>query len=120
MNILEAIENNDNALVVALAELLDAFKRVDKGHGTDHPEIHPPGQWGPEVSATAGIRGWGNWVVPDDAEDDGDYDWEEPTQKTIEQSRAIVMKIASRHPDVTLELETSEKNWIIMHAKHRK
>lgn len=64
--------------------------------------------------ATAAIRDFGQWVVPADEEDDGDYDWCVPTDKTF----ADASRIIARHevPGVKITLNIGEKNWLYVNV----
>lgn len=61
--------------------------------------------------ADFGVRYFGHWVVPDDAEDDGDYDWKIPTDNTKEKIQKLVRYIMSEYP-VKVHWSVEEKYWI--------
>lgn len=51
-------------------------------------------------------RDLGNWQVPAGEEDDGDYDWEEPTPETY----AKIQQVKAQFPGLCIDW--SEKNYI--------
>lgn len=59
-----------------------------------------------------GIRDWGTWQVPADAEDDGDYDWEEPTPETEKAAKEILNKCKEKFPKREFKIHPGEKNWL--------
>ncbi len=59
------------------------------------------------------VRDFGDWVVPDDEEDDGDYDWKVPTAGTRAKLDKMIAKFQSKHPGVHVKwYNEGEKNWI--------
>jgi hypothetical protein len=60
----------------------------------------------------------GDWEVPADEEDDGDYDWKVPTAATKKRLDEIVEMISKRHPGVKLEWQNDgEKCWLSFYAQ---
>lgn len=58
------------------------------------------------------VRYLGNWEVPADEEDDGDYDWKVPTAATKKMLDEMVATYAGRFGvKITWENE-GEKNWL--------
>lgn len=58
------------------------------------------------------VRHWGTWQVPVDAEDDGDYDWEELTDESAAKLKQVINGVEAKYPNVRFDVQTSEKNWI--------
>jgi hypothetical protein len=69
----------------------------------------------------AGIRHWGHWQLPDDADpsDDEyqDYDWEELSHESGRALQEIVQDFNKRYPSMVFSWSTSEKNWIDLYVK---
>jgi hypothetical protein len=57
------------------------------------------------------VRYFGNWEVPEDAEDDGDYDWKIPTTDTRRRLDSLVAAFQKQIPGLTWQNE-GEKCWI--------
>lgn len=103
-------EGNDNA-IAAGNELLRLLKSHPKARFI---EINKP-----EVShgqVMCGVRDFGNWVVPDDVEDDGDYDWEIPTDETLQIVDRIKNTVEQEY-NVKITPSVEEKNWIDFYIK---
>lgn len=64
-----------------------------------------------------GIRDFGNWEVPEDEEDDGDYDWEVPTEGTIAKLKAYLETAKKHHPFIEYDFQIGEKSWIYVSIK---
>ena len=60
------------------------------------------------------FRHWGTWEVPADEEDDGDYDWEVPTDATGRAAEKIIADQRKKFPKFTIEFSFEEKNWMII------
>lgn len=58
------------------------------------------------------VRDWGDWEVPPDEEDDGDYDWKQMTRETSKQLRTIITAARTKYPDFEIGVQSGEKNWI--------
>lgn len=64
------------------------------------------------------IRDWGKWEVPDDEEDDGDYDWEEPTKETVKAANDLVKQFNREKKPMNASIEEwGEKNWLYVLVK---
>lgn len=61
------------------------------------------------------IRYFGDWEVPEDAEDDGDYDWKVPTRGTRARLDSLVAEYGKRIPGLAWHNE-GEKCWIAFTA----
>jgi hypothetical protein len=64
-----------------------------------------------------GVRYWGDWKVPDDEEDDGDYDWKVLTDRTRTEIKRVLDAVRKRHPKIKLDYSTGEKEWLYFHAE---
>lgn len=64
-----------------------------------------------EDSNSLGIRYWGQWEVPQDEEDDGDYDWQVLSVASSRKLNEIIMSFEKQHKCKVI-CQTSEKNWI--------
>ena len=65
------------------------------------------------------IRYWGDWQVPYDAEDDGDYDWEELTDESGKKLDQLIRAVHVAFPNVKITVQGSEKNWLGIEATSR-
>ena len=110
----EKIESAEQSarLIEAANALLAEFRAAERFAYDDihAAEIHY-GRW-----ACAGVRYFGDWINPPDAEDDEDYDWQIPTEKTLERANAILARVAARYPDLRLFISVGEKNWLDLQA----
>ncbi len=92
----------------AAANLLySMFKRG--GSMSEEPRAE---NWGGKDSITFSVRDWGQWVVPMDAEDDGDYDWKEMTAKSGAEANRLVQQVKDKFPHVEIDWGGEEKNWL--------
>ena len=66
------------------------------------------------------IRDWGQWVVPDGEEDDGDYDWEVLTDKYRKILKDIRDEAKHEYPSIDFNVDIGEKNWITVIASPAK
>lgn len=104
-------EELKTALSDLKAELRSAHKNsqyctwdpIEKSHGQNGMEF--------------GVRYWGDWVIPDGEEDDGDYDWKVPSERTRTEVKRAVDAAQKRHPKVKLSYSTGEKEWLYFHAE---
>lgn len=63
----------------------------------------------------------GDWEVPADEEDDGDYDWKVPTVATRKRLDEIVAMVNKRNPGATVSWENDgEKCWLSFYAMEAK
>ncbi len=58
------------------------------------------------------VRYWGDWEVPADEEDDGDYDWKVPTAATKKKLDEIVRTYSNRFGVKVTWFNEGEKNWL--------
>lgn len=65
------------------------------------------------------IRDWGNWEVPEGEEDDGDYDWEVPTEKTAKAADALIKELNAKFPNFVIKHRFGEKNYINVDIKKK-
>jgi hypothetical protein len=69
---------------------------------------------------TFSVRYIGNWEVPADEEDDGDYDWKVPTVATRKMLDELIARFAKQFPTVQLSwVNEGEKCWLGFYAKSR-
>ena len=61
---------------------------------------------------TAAIRYWGTWEVPDDAEDEEDYDWKVLSPSYRKKLNEISKILRDKYKDVNISLCVGEKCWI--------
>ena len=61
---------------------------------------------------TLEIRYWGHWEIPEDEEDDGDYDWEVLSQDSAKKLNDLIKKFEKENK-CHIDYHTSEKNWIL-------
>jgi hypothetical protein len=87
----------------AAAALKSAFKAGSTSYA-DYQEL--------EGGIGFSVRYWGSWQVPADAEDDGDYDWEELTPESAKKLQQIINSVEAKYPNVRFEVSDSEKNWL--------
>lgn len=94
--------------------LIDMMALMRKNQG------RTPAEWG-SINDDDGIwfdvRYWGTWVVPADAEDDGDYDWEEPSPETVARLQRMAAEVESKHPNVKITFNVGEKHWLEIWAR---
>nr|CAI3971095.1 hypothetical protein ORM20_00046 [Ochrobactrum phage ORM_20] len=60
------------------------------------------------------FRDFGTWINPEGEEDEEDYDWQIPTQSTINDLREITGKLKAKYPGWDFRYTVCEKNWIII------
>ena len=72
-----------------------------------------------EGSPELAVRDFGHWEVPDDEEDDGDYDWKVPSRQTIAALDQITKAVSAKHPQMIISSHTGEKNWIYWTVRER-
>jgi hypothetical protein len=60
-----------------------------------------------KTGASFSVRNLGDWEVPADEEDDGDYDWKVPTAAT----KRMLDTLVKKYPGTMWENE-GEKNWL--------
>lgn len=112
---------DDATLLQAAGAFLQFLKNTPEGRRADTqgPEMELPNpNWGPrEPQAYAGIRDWGVWEIPRDAEGDTeDYDWKELSEasgKKLDQYQKVFKTEAkTKFPGLKFDLSGSEKNWL--------
>lgn len=62
------------------------------------------------------VRYWGNWVVPEDEEDDGDYDWKKLDDKSSKELDELIKKF-EHDRNCKIEVDGSEKCWLSFRVK---
>lgn len=97
-------------------QIYDAFKRHPMGrriYGHNAPEKQGNGEY------MFDVRDWGDWEVPSDEEDDGDYDWKKPTAATRKAYRELAEQQGARF-GVKVEVSVEEKNWLMIYVGKKK
>lgn len=107
-DLLEAKKTPDEMKTLA-RQLQGELKRMPEGRWC---EIQDPELYGGKLMAD--IRHWGQWNVPDDEEDDGDYDWKELDKKSSTSLDKKVKEFAKLNK-VKIEWKTGEKEYISLH-----
>ena len=101
------------SLADAAMDIYTAFKNSSlKKRYTQLDEPMPKG-----TSIEFAIRDWGDWQVPAGVEDDGDYDWEEPTPATVKAGEELLKSCEKRFPAYKFTLHAGEKNWLYVSVK---
>lgn len=65
-----------------------------------------------EQQGIAGVRYWGDWVNPDDAEDEEDYDWKILSSSYSKKLKEIAKILRDKYKDVNISLCVGEKCWV--------
>ena len=60
----------------------------------------------------ASVRDWGTWELPEDCEDEEDYDWEELSESSYNKLQDIIERYRESYKDYEFHFQTSEKNYI--------
>jgi hypothetical protein len=105
----------DADLLKVVGEILNKFKSERSsfsGGGQDSPTLTNQG-------ADAGLRYWGQWQTPSDAEGDGDYDWQELTSASAAKANAHIKEFQAKHPNMKITWQTGEKNWITFYVSRK-
>jgi hypothetical protein len=102
---------NANTAILAL------FNEVIRIKGMRRSDVDPI-EVTPEGEHWFQARYIGDWVVPSDEEDDGDYDWKIPTDATCKMLTAMVDSVSKHFPGVKLTWQDAgEKCWVTFTAK---
>jgi len=73
----------------------------------------PKESWSdPTELAMISARHWGVWVMPEDEDDDGDYDWEILAPHSRDKLRQFEKDLAEGFDEYKFRVATEEKNWI--------
>lgn len=70
-------------------------------------------------AVTVAIRYFGSWENPSDAEDEEDYDWQEPTERTRATADKIAERASQKH-NVDVSWHSGEKNWLYFEVRDKK
>lgn len=57
------------------------------------------------------VRYWGDWVVPEDEEDDGDYDWKVLSIASKMKLKNLIAKF-EKDNNCKVDVQSSEKCWL--------
>jgi hypothetical protein len=110
----ELLQLNESAsLADAAMAAFKAFKNSSQKQR--HSTMDEPAPKG--TSIEFGVRDWGTWQVPADDEDDGDYDWQEPTVTTMEAAKALLNGVEKQFPKYKFTMHSGEKNWLYISVK---
>ena len=101
----------------ALLDLMRALK-ANNPNPRGGPEWRDPG---PRFYGRPGrefsVRYWGDWENPPEARGEQDYDWQQPTKKTIDAVNKVVKDVQKRHKNLLLDFGIGEKNWFEFSAE---
>lgn len=70
-----------------------------------------------EYDSTLHVRYFGDWQVPADEEDDGDYDWKEPTPSTRRALDRLVAEVSKKVNAKIVWQNEGEKCWVSFYAE---
>jgi hypothetical protein len=67
------------------------------------------------------VRNWGRWEIPYDAPEDDreDYDWKVISDESEADLKAIQNKIAAEYPNVKIDIQGSEKEWLTIQVSSK-
>jgi len=112
---------DESALMQAANAFVQFLKNTPEGRRADAQPAEmdlPNPNWAPRApSAHAGIRYWGNWETPRDAEGDTeDYDWQELSaesgKKLDQYQKAFKAEAQVKFPGLKFDVGGGEKNWL--------
>ena len=118
---LRMAKKDEAVLLEACNAFVQFLKNTPEGRRADTQPAEmdrPNPNWAPRPpSAHAGIRYWGNWETPRDAEGDTeDYDWQElsaDSSKKLDQYQKVFKAQAkTKYPGLKFDIGGSEKNWL--------
>lgn len=90
----------------AMSALLTALKSTG-GYGFD-----VDGPYSEDSRAYMSVRHWGQWENPQGEEDEEDYDWQVMTDDSSHQLEGIIANVGVKYPNVKMECQGSEKQWL--------
>ena len=93
-------------------EALNALREKVSGGGY-HPtgEVEQRLNFRKETEISFDIRYWGDWINPEGAEDEEDYDWKILSPESRKRLGELVKDFGKRY-NVTITATTEEKCWI--------
>jgi hypothetical protein len=110
------LQEADKPDLLSIADQAIAFlKNTPEGrrvHSGDIDEAKMNGK-----AAEAGMRYWGSWENPSDAEDDEDYDWQQLTEFAVMRMHVYMKELNKKFPGVKIKYHSGEKNWIYVTAE---
>lgn len=80
--------------------------------GSDEPLEFVDGRELPGGGMNFAVRDFGNWVNPPDKEYEDDYDYQVPDVRTKNALDRVVQTLRDAYPDMEIEANVGEKNWI--------
>lgn len=80
--------------------------------GSDEPLEFVDGRELPGGGMNFAVRDFGNWVNPPDKEYEDDYDYQVPDVRTKNALGRVVQTLRDAYPDMEIEANVGEKNWI--------
>jgi hypothetical protein len=105
-------------MVAAAEDWLLAMARAPEGRSVTSQDRQPPERR--DWSVEAAVRYWGDWVVPDGEEDDGDYDWKVMTARSADRAKAVLDQVRRQHPSVDMTVSSEEKEWLCLKVSAKK
>lgn len=102
-------EVNEEELKRIAKEIVSSLKQMSRVYQTADIDVS---EWKGKKTVSAGVRDWGQWKVPDDEEDDGDYDWKVLTPEWSKKLGKFADEMEKKYPNVRVSIQTSEKNWL--------
>lgn len=106
--------NPTEDLINKVNSVINTMRSSPRGRGTTVQRAELQGNY-----VIASIRYWGTWEIPDDEEDDGDYDWKELSQSSKKELNDIIQKANKNIGKNKLEYEISEKDYINISIKYK-
>lgn len=64
-----------------------------------------------------GIRDWGEWHNPPEAEGEMDYDWQELNERWIHNLSSVKKGLVNKFPLMDLQVTIEEKNYIFLRVR---
>lgn len=113
----EVARKNDEVTDEQLKSALMFVKNKMLSYSSSYSMQHPIEQttYRGQKAFTFELRDWGQWVTPDDV-DDEDYDWEELSEKFLKILKNIKDEAKHGYPSMDFEFDIGEKNWITVIA----
>lgn len=65
-----------------------------------------------EYELSMSCRNWGTWELPEDMEDEEDYDFEELTSASYQKMTSIIKELNKKYKEYKISSSVSEKNYI--------
>lgn len=75
--------------------------------------------YGKKQLAVAELRHFGQWEVPQGEDDDGDYDWKVPTDKTQQVVKKVLDGFRKKYPKYNITSSYEEKEWLTIQVGNK-